>query len=229
MSNAIGTHKRCEADGMSRMIVIACDLLDDYGREMARINTEPENHPDYDVWFFALSLDNWNTRFPFLKIPDKYKYPVVIVSGPQSVIVECYKLTRPTSIVIDGIGNGKSHTMEKQTKKDQQHGKERIDVMNDAEKHILPLRSIERPEIREQMKRADIIIGVDTAQNDFENCFWGRAAHRKIINSKEPKALTVMRFRYDQNTEELEYLCAAVKVLKGSCSYIANDKKGSTL
>ena len=89
--------------------------------------------------------------------------------------------------------------------------------MSDIE--LIPLEAIADPTVRETMKAADVIFGVDVSRGT-ENIFWGRTALRKIVNSGKSKPLKVMRFAYDQRTDSLEYLCAAVEVVKGAHSYL---------
>ncbi len=70
------------------------------------------------------------------------------------------------------------------------------------------------------LKEADVIYGSDTNRPGKGALFFGREVLGKIIRSDEAMPLCVFHLKLDFNTDQLEYLYAAVRVLKGSCCYV---------
>lgn len=71
---------------------------------------------------------------------------------------------------------------------------------------------------RELLKQADIIRGIDVkTKNDF--LVYGRETLERIVKSGVPERVRIVYVGLDQATEELEWLLAAVKVLKGHFDY----------
>ncbi|MGA2439748.1 MAG: hypothetical protein ABSH08_02210 [Tepidisphaeraceae bacterium] len=90
---------------------------------------------------------------------------------------------------------------------------------NGVEFLLIPLAEIAKPEVRDEMRLANLIFGWDMSR-DVPVIFWGVAALRKAVNRNEPLTASIMMFEYDQDIgAELEYLCAAVKTIKGACCY----------
>lgn len=86
----------------------------------------------------------------------------------------------------------------------------------------LPLRSIARPEIRERVKGAGLILGWDTRTRRLI-VFYGAEIWGEFLRRHETEwtAPLVIGFQYDSDLakDDLEYLVAAVRTLKGSCCY----------
>ena len=80
----------------------------------------------------------------------------------------------------------------------------------------------DNPARREAIKTADIVIGVDK-RTGYPTAFFGRAILQEVVNGRaaEFTAQRMARVHYDSGTDslELEYLCAAVQVLKGRHEY----------
>jgi hypothetical protein len=81
------------------------------------------------------------------------------------------------------------------------------------------LTALQREEVRAVMKVADVIYGHDEAQGGKPVLFFGREALERIATAGREEFLSVFRVSYDSRTTQLEYLAAAVEVLKGSCCY----------
>lgn len=77
---------------------------------------------------------------------------------------------------------------------------------------------IAQPEVREQIKEADITFGVN-AVTEESTLFYGKEMLQGIIKRKTGKQLVIIAFRIDYETGELEYLHAAIQVLKSDCCY----------
>jgi hypothetical protein len=82
---------------------------------------------------------------------------------------------------------------------------------------------IEKPDVREQIQRCSIILGIDDSRFDkHETCFFVRAILEEISKGRAaewPEGTEMAKIHYNQETTSLEYLCAAVQVLKGSHEY----------
>ena len=71
---------------------------------------------------------------------------------------------------------------------------------------------------RELLKNAEVIIGVDVmSQREF--LVYGRELLSEIGESAAPREVPVLHVELDQETRELEWLCAAVTALKGRHEY----------
>ena len=86
--------------------------------------------------------------------------------------------------------------------------------------NAIPVAELERPEVRALVGKATIVLGVDPDGN--ESIFYGRSllediARRGHTTEYGPQA--VISFAVDFQTDEPEYLCAALTVLKGACDY----------
>ena len=82
----------------------------------------------------------------------------------------------------------------------------------------LDVRQIASEETREQVKAADVVVGFDLLTGGAA-IFFGLDALKSIVKTQKTKRLTPIAFNYDQSGDELEYLVAAVTVLKGRCDY----------
>ena len=83
-----------------------------------------------------------------------------------------------------------------------------------------PVRRIEEPGVREQMKDAGLIWGCDTA-SDCVALFYGREMLEDIAKGRDSEfdAQAHIAFELDFRTEDLEYLCAAVQTHRGAHCY----------
>ena len=89
-------------------------------------------------------------------------------------------------------------------------------------KATISVHSLEIPEYREELRQADVIFGVDVnSQREF--LVYGRSALKRIIRSGQEILLRVVRVELDQETDELEYLLAALHVLRGHHDYQASE------
>jgi len=82
----------------------------------------------------------------------------------------------------------------------------------------IQVHALELPEVRETLKHADVIFGVDV-DSEREFVVYGKEVLQRIVASNEGKMLRVARVELDQDTHELEYLLAAVRVLRGHDDY----------
>jgi hypothetical protein len=84
----------------------------------------------------------------------------------------------------------------------------------------LSLGALADPAIRERVQRAGIILGWDRRTRRlivfFGEELWGEFLRRHEAEWTPP---FIMAFAFDSSGDELEYLVAAIKVLKGSCCY----------
>lgn len=74
---------------------------------------------------------------------------------------------------------------------------------------------------RETLKSADIILGYERISQEHYAIFFGTEQLKQIAaNINNPsKPLKIVHVDFDPNTDELEYLCGAVKTLKGYHEY----------
>jgi hypothetical protein len=80
---------------------------------------------------------------------------------------------------------------------------------------------IQDPAVREEIKKAGVIFGVDSATG-APSIFYGKEMLKEIARGRaaEWDAQVILAFKYDSTQgDELEYLYAAVEVLKGECCY----------
>ena len=69
------------------------------------------------------------------------------------------------------------------------------------------------------MKDADLIFGFDISR-EVDVLMYGRQALQAVIESGKRRPFRVLRIEYDQrNGDQLEYLLAAIRVLKGRHDY----------
>jgi hypothetical protein len=93
-----------------------------------------------------------------------------------------------------------------------------------AGENPMPVISLQRPEVRDRVKQASVVLGVDADGN--ETLFYGRRMLEDIArrgHTTEFGPQVVIRFAVDPQTDDPEYLCTAVAVLKGSCDYQGAD------
>ena len=69
---------------------------------------------------------------------------------------------------------------------------------------------------RSTLKEADVILGMDP-HTGGQQVFFGRDLLHLISDSGFTSGVGVVRVELDSSTDQLEYLVAAVQVLKGSC------------
>jgi hypothetical protein len=82
----------------------------------------------------------------------------------------------------------------------------------------IPVTKVEEPDVRENLKNADVVLGVDCFTGD-PAVFFGGDRLKKIIATGTSEPLTAIRVLYDSRTDQLELLYLTVKGLKGSCCY----------
>jgi hypothetical protein len=87
---------------------------------------------------------------------------------------------------------------------------------------VYPLAALQREEVREELKAADLVFGHDEAQGGKPVLFFGRELLEQIAAIGQGRPCRTFRISYDQRTDQLEYLIAAVEVLKGSHCYQAS-------
>jgi hypothetical protein len=68
----------------------------------------------------------------------------------------------------------------------------------------------------------DIVTGIDRMRQ-CEFLVYGRDALKRIIETGKTEALEVMRVELDQETDDLERLCALMMVVKGRCDYMSTE------
>lgn len=77
--------------------------------------------------------------------------------------------------------------------------------------------------MREIVQRCSIIIGVDDSRFDKnETPFFGRAVLEEVSRGRAAEWLEeteMAKLHYNQETDELQWLCAAIQVLKGRHEY----------
>jgi hypothetical protein len=75
---------------------------------------------------------------------------------------------------------------------------------------------------RDEIKQTDIIWGKGV--RDQNTCLlYGREKLQHIIDTGKSEAVKECILELDYDTEELEYACAAIEVLKGSCDYPSDE------
>jgi hypothetical protein len=94
---------------------------------------------------------------------------------------------------------------------------------------VYPLTALQREEVRAEMRAADLILGHNEAQGGKPVLFFGREALERIAANGREELLSVFRVAYDSRTDQLEYLAAAVEVLKGSHCYQASGPQPKVL
>ena len=85
--------------------------------------------------------------------------------------------------------------------------------------NALPLTSLADPKIQFWLEQADVVWGFDVAKNNQPSLMFGKQRMLQCIKEKKPFVARVMSFFFDSRTNSLEYLIAAVQVLKGSDCY----------
>ena len=87
----------------------------------------------------------------------------------------------------------------------------------------LDVSDLERSEVREAVRRCDLIVGIDGSRTENNKvCVFGRQLLKEIANGRAAEwgpDIRVAEIRYDQRTDGLEKLCEHVWLLKGKCDY----------
>jgi hypothetical protein len=82
----------------------------------------------------------------------------------------------------------------------------------------------EHPEKRQAMldaiTEADIVLGRNTKTGD-EVPYYGIAQMKRVVRRNEPEVANVLKVDIDPDTDDVEVLCAFVKVAKGAHCYEA--------
>jgi hypothetical protein len=84
------------------------------------------------------------------------------------------------------------------------------------------------PEFREELRKADVILGVDRRTGQECGLFYGVSELKRIPKKDHEAALRVLRVPVDQDTDEPELLAEAVVALKGSCCFPADAEEPMT-
>ncbi len=72
----------------------------------------------------------------------------------------------------------------------------------------------------EMIRTANVVLGVDAESGDPSGVFfYGVDEPEFIADAGLTSGARVVRVAYDAGTQELEYLCSVVQVLKGRCDY----------
>lgn len=81
--------------------------------------------------------------------------------------------------------------------------------------------AIASEEVRALIRRADLIWGVDVRDllRERPSLFFGKALLEEGVLTGRTIRGQALLFALDFASDRLEYLCAAVQVLKGSCCY----------
>jgi hypothetical protein len=92
----------------------------------------------------------------------------------------------------------------------------------------LDVSELERPEMREAVRLCDLILGIDDSQNEKnEVCFYGRDLLKDISKGRAAEwnhGTRMAKIHYDQRNDSLEFLCAAIRTLKGKHEYEAGGR-----
>ena len=91
----------------------------------------------------------------------------------------------------------------------------------------IALDMLSRPDIRQLVQEADVILGVDQSRGGLAILMYGRDLLQLIREGRAceligpKKAVAAI---YDQRTDSLEYLLAAVQHLKGRDEYVCGSE-----
>lgn len=77
---------------------------------------------------------------------------------------------------------------------------------------------LETRQARTAIADADVIVGKDI-MSEREFLIYGREFLERIVQTGQKEKAKRLVIELDQETQELEYACAAVQVLKGQCDY----------
>jgi hypothetical protein len=83
-------------------------------------------------------------------------------------------------------------------------------------------------EFREELRKADVILGVDRRTGQECGLFYGVNELKRIPEKDHDTALCVLRVPVDQDSDEPELLVEAVVALKGSCCFPADAEEPMT-
>ena len=86
---------------------------------------------------------------------------------------------------------------------------------------IHPLSSLQSPKFRDELKKAHLIFGRDKSRAHAEILFFGKERLEKVARGQlEFSQCDRIDIEYDQTDgDQLEFLVAAIEVLRGSCCY----------
>lgn len=94
----------------------------------------------------------------------------------------------------------------------------------DTENRAVPISHFEDPNFREEVKGADVILGWDSHRR-FTSIFYGAPMLDLIASGAVGgQKLRSIAISFDSRTSQLEYLVAAVEVLKGSHCYVGEGE-----
>jgi len=103
-------------------------------------------------------------------------------------------------------------------------------MMNELNEQLRELSEIAMPLVALQdsktqfwLEQADIVWGFDTSKNDEPALIFGKSKMKACINDNKPFEARSVAFLYDNQTDSLEYLIAAVLALKGKHCYSRDE------
>jgi hypothetical protein len=91
------------------------------------------------------------------------------------------------------------------------------------------LRALANADLRESIKRAGVILGVDVHNPENRSLFFGKRTLAGGIRTGRTKELEVLALPVDFRTDDVEALSAACLALKGSCCYNESDGEPGTI
>lgn len=105
-------------------------------------------------------------------------------------------------------------------------------TIEEALKHPFTVKDFVRPEFREWFATVDLVVAKDKTVRDHTTLFYGVAElesflERAKVNPSErwEASVAVIEIDFSDQTDELEYLVAACRVLKKRCEYKADSEK----
>jgi hypothetical protein len=117
-----------------------------------------------------------------------------------------------------GIGEG--HTVVPLAVEDTMPYEEIEAFIDQLKARAVAVRKLEDSAFRERVKRTDLVVGFDGLTGDMA-VFYGRDKLQDIAAGRDAEfdAQRIVVFDYKNDSEELEFICAAVEILKGECDY----------
>jgi hypothetical protein len=75
------------------------------------------------------------------------------------------------------------------------------------------------PEVQAEVRRSDVVLGVNARTGEPAGVFYGIAALKRIMRRGETKQLRVMELPIDSDTDDIEAAIALVTTVKGAHCY----------
>lgn len=82
----------------------------------------------------------------------------------------------------------------------------------------IPVQALRDEATRERLRLAVLVVGIDR-HSGSDMLFYGAEVVQEIVRTGIGAQVPTIHFLYDARTDSLEYLCAAVEFIKGSCCY----------